>query len=246
MDWLFINRARCRMSGFTEEEIRAKKPFLQTSRETRAMIQGINEAIAAQGFFQAESTLLHKTEQAIPVQLHLKLVTWDGADALLTEFHDITSFKETQKELELSRQSANEMLRLLEEEKLRITDNIQSNLGLVLFPLMDQLRISANEHQKEVLDLMQERIGRMGRDMGLAKRMDPIGHRLTRRQMLICEMIRDGRTSKEIALALDCSPSTVNNHRNIIRKKLNLDGKGVNLHAYLNRAAGPGQDEGTR
>ena len=48
-------------------------------------------------------------------------------------------------------------------------------------------------------------------------------------------MIRDGMTSKEIAMVLDCSPSTVNNHRNIIRKKLKLSGKSANLQAYLNR-----------
>jgi len=42
-------------------------------------------------------------------------------------------------------------------------------------------------------------------------------------------------TSKEIASALGCTASTINNHRNLIRQKLKLSGKSVNLQAFLNR-----------
>ncbi len=37
-----------------------------------------------------------------------------------------------------------------------------------------------------------------------------------------------------IATVLGCSPSTINNHRNTIRKKLGLSGESANLQAFLN------------
>jgi DNA-binding CsgD family transcriptional regulator len=40
-------------------------------------------------------------------------------------------------------------------------------------------------------------------------------------------------TSKEIARILNCSASTVNNHRHTIRRKLNLAGTHDNLQSYL-------------
>jgi PAS domain S-box-containing protein len=234
MKWVYVNEARCRMSGFSREEILAKPAIAQVTRETRAMIQKVNQDIAANGYSTGESTLLHRSNRAIPVMLHMRLIRIDEGEALLTEFHDISFFKETESQLKLSRESTREMLSLIEREKKNIAENIQDNLGLVLLPLLDQLRISATDQQLEILDLIVERIGQIGREMGIGPRVGPLGGNLTKRQILICEMIRDGMTSKEIASVLNCSPSTINNHRNIIRKKLKLSGESTNLQAFLN------------
>jgi len=166
--------------------------------------------------------------------LHMKLIRHDGNTVLLTEQHDIRSYKETEALLKLSREGAREMLTLIEKEKQKISENIKSNMRLVLHPLIDQLRITATGAQKEVLDIMVNRIGHIAREIGVVEQIDSFGLNLTKRQILICEMIRDGMTSKEIALALDCAPSTINNHRNIIRRKLKLSGSSTNLQAFLN------------
>jgi PAS domain S-box-containing protein len=235
MDWILINDSRCRLTGFTREEILQTQPFGQISRETRGHIELINEEIAKNGQFNVESTLLHKNNQAIPVAIHLKIIEVDGQPALLAEFQDIRSYKETEAMLKLARESSAEMLTLIEKEKQNITKNITNNLSLVLIPLMDQLRVSATDHQKEILNLMAKRIEDVSKDIGIVDQMESLGANLTRRQILICEMIRDGMTSKEIALVLGCSPSTINNHRNIIRRKLKLSGKAANLQTFLNK-----------
>lgn len=56
---------------------------------------------------------------------------------------------------------------------------------------------------------------------------------LTPMESQIAFMIREGRTSKEIAGTLNISLRTVYFHRENIRKKLNLDQKTVNLKTYL-------------
>jgi len=240
-EWIFVNKARCRMVGFTREEILSKPPLARTTRESRAQAKTINDQLTKKGSFITESTLLSKADKAIPVILHLYLVQLDGSEVLMVEIHDISSFKETEAKLKFSQESTREMLALIEKEKQDITENIKRNLGLVLFPLIDQLRISADEQQNEVLELMTRRIGHLEREMGIVNQMEAAGLNLTRRQILVCEMVRDGMTSKEIALALNCAPSTVNNHRNAIRRKLNLAGKSASLSAFLNQSQSGGR-----
>jgi PAS domain S-box-containing protein len=242
MDWILVNEGRCRIAGFTREEIKANPPFGQVTRETRAQIKVINNEIAKHGQFTIESTMLHKSNKAVPVVIHMKLIEVNGSEALMVEFHDITSFKETEARLKLSRESSAEMLTLIEKEKQSISENFKNNLVLILSPLLDQLRISADSHQQEVLKMMARRIEYVGREIGIVGGLDAAGLNLTKRQILVCEMIRDGMTSKEIAKVLNCSPSTVNNHRNAIRRKLNLSGKSANLQAFLN---GAGEGRGT-
>jgi|GEM_PF-5302207 len=241
MTWVFINDARCRMTGFTREEILSKPPTLQASRETRALIQQVNRMIREQGSFSTESTLLDNSNTAIPVKLHMTLIDGEDGPCLLTEHHDLSAFKEMETALERSRESSLGMLTLIDKGKQQMTGNIRDNLGMVLFPLIDQLKISASPGQREILDYMIGRITQLTREIGITEPAGSFQANLTRRQILICEMIRDGMTSKDLAMALGCSASTINNHRNTIRRKLGLTGKTGSLQAYLNRTE-PGND----
>lgn len=56
---------------------------------------------------------------------------------------------------------------------------------------------------------------------------------LTPSEIKVAEFIRMGKTSKDIADALDIAQKTVENHRNNLRDKLGLRNKGVNLRSYL-------------
>ena len=56
---------------------------------------------------------------------------------------------------------------------------------------------------------------------------------LTKRELEICHLIKNGLSSKEIADMLYISERTAENHRTSIRKKLDLNNKKVNLHIFL-------------
>ena len=59
------------------------------------------------------------------------------------------------------------------------------------------------------------------------------GHRLTPREVRICEMIRSGLSSKQMAKVMAVSPQTILVHRKNIRKKLGLARAKQNLASYL-------------
>ena len=56
---------------------------------------------------------------------------------------------------------------------------------------------------------------------------------LTPREIQIAHLIKEGKTSKEIAELLNMSPGTVAFHRENIRNKLNLKNNKENLRSYL-------------
>ena len=53
-------------------------------------------------------------------------------------------------------------------------------------------------------------------------------------ELLICDMIKRGLSSKEIASLRGITPATVGRHRENIRRKLGLANSKVNLVSYLN------------
>ena len=238
VDWVFVNEALCRMAGLPKAELLGTPPYQQLSREARAQIEAFNAQLISQGEFSAESIVLYKSDEPRPVLMHMKLFKQGDTELLLTEFHDIRSFKEIEANLGQAQDRMRNIMTLIGREKQQISDNIQGNLGLVAIPLIDQLRKTATDVQKETLDVLENRIKHITRKLGNTFESGLSGSNLTRRQLMVCEMIRDGMTSKEIASVTGCSTSTINNHRNSIRKKLGLSKKSVNLQAFLNSTPG--------
>jgi DNA-binding NarL/FixJ family response regulator len=69
-----------------------------------------------------------------------------------------------------------------------------------------------------------------------AKKRSSILDKLTGREIQIASLIRDGKTTAEIARVLVVSRKTIDFHRSNIRRKLGLQrgkGEGTNLAAFL-------------
>lgn len=56
---------------------------------------------------------------------------------------------------------------------------------------------------------------------------------MTPQEIQVASLVKDGRTSKDIAKILDVSEATINFHRKNLRDKLGLKGKQANLRSYL-------------
>ena len=67
----------------------------------------------------------------------------------------------------------------------------------------------------------------------LASNLSPKYFTLTPTEIQIADLIKQGKTSKEIASMLNVSPKAVSFHRGNLRKKLGLLNKKINLRTYL-------------
>lgn len=115
-----------------------------------------------------------------------------------------------------------------EEQLYQIAEIIEKNL----LPGLARIKHAENEQVRHsYIDLTRDQLLKMAGDTGTRK--NPRLLSLTPSEMKICSFVEAGKSSKEIAEALNLSVGTINTHRKNIRKKIGLSGKNQNLYLYL-------------
>lgn len=121
-----------------------------------------------------------------------------------------------------------QLLRQRDAEKEDLESTIAKNMEKFIKPSLEHLKKYTDEKNIEFVESLIEEILQP-----IAKKRNSIIEKLTSREMQIAEMIKDGKTSKEIAEILCVTKKTIDFHRANIRKKLGLRDKKVNLRSYL-------------
>ncbi|HET6490014.1 MAG TPA: cyclic nucleotide-binding domain-containing protein [Syntrophales bacterium] len=124
---------------------------------------------------------------------------------------------------------------LLNQMKRERTDSeakVVSNVQELVFPYLENLRNSRlDAQQKECLSVIEANLNNI--IAPFMQNLSIASSNLTHTEMKVANLIKDGKTTKEIADLLNLSPSTVDFHRNNIRSKLGLKNKGESLKARL-------------
>ena len=124
----------------------------------------------------------------------------------------------------------NEVLAFIEEEKLNYKRQISDTVDQILLPTLGRVVNHDGAMNPVYYEMLKENLTNLKNSMG---REIPVYSRLSAREAEICQMIRTGATSKEIAERLHVTVGTVQKHREKIRKKLGISNKDINLINYL-------------
>ncbi len=124
------------------------------------------------------------------------------------------------------------LLKHREEDKSELEEKILSNVKKLVVPYMEKLRKSRLSDEQssyvEILDNhLQDILSPFLRNLG-SRHLD-----LTPKEIQVASLIREGKTSKEIAEVLGVSARAVDFHRDNIRIKLGIKNKKANLRSYL-------------
>ena len=124
-----------------------------------------------------------------------------------------------------------EVLTKVQDEKKEIGDAIQANVDKIIMPILHALEIDIPAKQRGYVMLLRGNLEEISSPFTntLSKQFMS----LTPTEIQICNMIKKGFPTKEIAKIRHLSPATVSRHREYIRKKLGLANKNVNLTTYL-------------
>ncbi len=123
-----------------------------------------------------------------------------------------------------------------EIEKQSIEQTMVSNLRRFVFPYIDDLeRMTSDKESLAYVNIIRTNIEQLVAPVSGG--LNGAYRNLTAAEIKVADLIRQGHSTKTIAKLLNASPSTVEKHRNKIRKKLKLLQKKVNLQAYLNSLA---------
>jgi len=124
------------------------------------------------------------------------------------------------------------LLRQREEDKEELGEAVLSNVKNLILPYLDKMKTTRpNKEQMTYLEILESHINEI--TSPFIKRLSQEFLGLTPMEVRIADLIREGKTTKEIAELLYRSESTILFHRNNIRNKLGLKIKKINLRSYL-------------
>jgi DNA-binding CsgD family transcriptional regulator len=146
--------------------------------------------------------------------------------------------QETNRQLTLEQRSLQEanialktLLSRIEQEKQEIHRDINMNVKKILKPILDAMVLQLPSSQRKYVELLGKNLEEISSPF--ISRLSNSFQTMTPTEISICNMIRTGMRTKEIAEMRGISESTVNRHREKIRRKLKITNHEVNLATFL-------------
>jgi DNA-binding CsgD family transcriptional regulator len=136
------------------------------------------------------------------------------------------------RELEEMNSALKVLLKQRESDKVNMEMNIISNIKTSVLPYIDKLESSGlSESQMRALLLMKSLLGDITSPFIRKVSSEYLG--FTPHEIQVASLIKEGKSSKEIAELLNISLNTVHTYRYKIRIKTGLKNYKVNLRSYL-------------
>jgi DNA-binding CsgD family transcriptional regulator len=118
-----------------------------------------------------------------------------------------------------------------EEEKKRVAGRVTGNFEKLVFPYLNKLEAGGGEAAVAYVSILKKNIRESLAPLDGSGTLRYAG--FTPSEVQVADLIKAGKTSKEIADLMNISLRSVYFHRNNIRKKLNISNKKANLQAVL-------------
>ena len=136
-----------------------------------------------------------------------------------------------QKALREANAALRAVLARIEEEKEKIYLDLQANVEKILMPILHELTLQLPKTQRQYAELLSTNLEDIVSPF--VNHLSKTHLSLTTTEINICNMIRNGLQTKEIAEIRGVSPGTINRHREHIRRKLKITNSDINLMTYL-------------
>jgi len=177
----------------------------------------------------------HVNIKAFKVGDGLGLITTDISDRVRKE-KEIrkreAELEEKAKDLEEVNTALKVLLKKREEDKLELENKVLFSVEELIMPHLQALKRAANDHSiKNRVNIIESNLNEI---------ISPFRQDLSRKllrfsstEIKVANLIKQGRTTKEIADLFNLSTKTIDFHRNNIRKKLGIKNSKINLKTYL-------------
>lgn len=244
-----VNSALASFLGVRKSDVAYKKLSDILSREEAEIcIAGNREAFESKKQIRAEEWVKNGTGEArlLSICKTPKLNKDGRVEYIVCSAQDITerrivekTLKERETALEIRTdelQEVNTALRVLlrqrDRDKTELEEQVFLNVRELVMPHVEKLKnLVSDGKQRAYLNILESNLNEI---------ISPFAHRLSSKystltptEIQMAFLIRDGKTTKEIADLLNLSVRTVESHRQSIRLKMGIRNKKANLRSHL-------------
>ncbi len=159
----------------------------------------------------------------------------------LQEAHDLLEqrVEERTQELQMKSENLEEMntalkvlLKKREEDKYELEEKVIYNIKEMVQPFLEKLgRTRLDDRQRTFLEILESNLDDIVSPF--ARKLSTRYLNLTPSEIQIANLVKQGKTTKEIAELLSLSTRTIESHRDSIRKKLGIKNQKANLRTHL-------------
>ncbi len=244
----YVNKKFCKMLGYFRDEIIGRPliefvhdDFKELMKDQMARRQRGEKRRFELAWKTKDGDMIHTL--ASPRALHDESGCFTGSMGVLTNITDRIKAEEAlrEKDNKLERQAKNliemntalkVLLEQREKEKTEIKETLVANIKKLVYPYIEKLENKGLDEDAQIfVNIIKSNINDL--ISPLASTLSSKYFALTPSQIQIADLIKHGKTSKEIASMLNISPKAVSFHRGNLRKKLGLLNKKINLRTYL-------------
>jgi PAS domain S-box-containing protein len=190
--------------------------------------------------------LLKRDGSTVEVEATIFPFEFRGSDSVMVVIQDMTGRKRAEESARARQEELEEKTGLLEEansalrvllshrdrDKEDLENSILENVRKLILPYVEKLRTGRlTDGQVAYLDILESNLNHIVSPF--LQKMAAVYSGFTPTEVRIAALIKEGKTTKEIAAVLNVGVSTVHTHRNSIRSKLGVSNKDINLCSYL-------------
>jgi len=197
----------------------------------------------------AKGQVVTKDENGRPIRFigtHTDINDRKKAELVLQESHKWLEHEVDLRTSETNRQrdslqKVNDALTVLLDkrdlDKKNLKEQMVANLRVLVEPYIEKLkRSSLNEKQQVYLNILETNLNDLVSPF--LRELSSKYLNFTPTEVQVANLIKSGKTTKEIAKIMNLSPETICNHRKHIRKKTGIRNKKVNLRTTLSSFSG--------
>lgn len=214
--------------------------------DARAVASGIREVIAGKREMFLYDYPCHTPQGRHWFYLRAIRMSAPGPLRIVVSHEDITALKLTEEALRRSQQKltaqkqsleeANIALKVLlkqrESDREELERRVLVNVKELVLPYVEKLKgAPLRPRERTLAEIVESHL----KDVisPFLQKLSNMDILLTPQEIHVAGLVKDGRTSKEIAEFLNISEATVHFHRKRLRQKLGLQNRRINLRTYL-------------
>ncbi|MCB2225909.1 MAG: PAS domain S-box protein [Desulfarculaceae bacterium] len=234
-----VNHRACDIFGMPPEQFFRQDVLLLTAPNARETLNRVIRGLDEEEIWVGEMAGVGNTGEEFPMEVTVNRVDLAERTLFHVVVRDITPRKALEESLRRDKVQLEEMnvtlrnvMKNIGKEKQELEQAITQNIENFLLTALDKIKDEpSRDIRASYLNLIRDQL--VGLTKGFSRELDPRLLTLTRTEMLVCQLIQAGSSSKEIAESLNLALDTVHSHRKNIRRKLDLRGHEVSLFSYL-------------